>query len=311
MFATSAEIIGGELKYNNAEDSFSFLSTLKNSKTESLRKALVHHSIDGLFSVRKGKWKLALTPGSGGWSYPRNFEAFNLELPMVQLYDLENDIGETKNIQDQYPEVVNELINMLQQCVNNGRTTQGEKLSNDVAVNVWKYLNNRRSNIKLEKIEHSAIKAESLIINNASVKYSAEGIDVLTDGFRGTENYSDGFWAGFEGEDLEIEIYLNKKQNINSIKIGSLENQGSWIFFPKAIRIYTKSADGKYELVGSLPINKPRKNESIERKDFVVNIDEYFTDNLKVKIESIKTCPNWHPGNGNKAWMFIDEIIVE
>ena len=31
----------------------------------------IHHSINGSFAIRRGKWKLALCPGSGGWSAPK------------------------------------------------------------------------------------------------------------------------------------------------------------------------------------------------------------------------------------------------
>jgi len=27
--------------------------------------------------------------------------------------------------------------------------------------------------------------------------------------------------------------------------------------------------------------------------------------------KNIKTLPDWHPGAGEKAWIFVDEVIVE
>jgi hypothetical protein len=32
---------------------------------------------------------------------------------------------------------------------------------------------------------------------------------------------------------------------------------------------------------------------------------------IRVKAENIKTCPDWHVGRGQKAWIFADEVVVK
>ena len=66
-----------------------------------------------------------MCPGSGGWSYPRPNTDEVKGLPPIQLYDLSKDIGERENVQDQYPEVVEELKSLLSSYVKNGRSTPG------------------------------------------------------------------------------------------------------------------------------------------------------------------------------------------
>jgi len=51
-------------------------------------------------------------------------------LPPVQLYDLDADIGERRNVQDEHPEVVEELKALLTRYVADGRSIPGEKQSN-------------------------------------------------------------------------------------------------------------------------------------------------------------------------------------
>ncbi len=94
MFATCAAILNVELPNNAGEDSFNILPILTEQKYKSpIREATVHLSEDGSFAIRQGNWKLILCPGSGGWSISPE-RAMRDSLPMVQLYNLSNDIGE-------------------------------------------------------------------------------------------------------------------------------------------------------------------------------------------------------------------------
>lgn len=72
-----------------------------------------------LQAVRSGKWKLhfphkyhtLVEPGRGG--QPGQYRQANIELA---LFDLENDIGETTNLADKYPEVVERLKALAEQA---------------------------------------------------------------------------------------------------------------------------------------------------------------------------------------------------
>ena len=140
LTATMAEITGYRLPDNAGEDSVSNLTIWNGSAKETVREATVHHSINGSFSIRKGKWKLEMCPGSGGWSVPRPNHPEEIEgLPAIQLYDLSKDIGERKNVQDQHPEVVEELKTLLSHYVKDGRSTPGAPQPNTGAKH-WRQL---------------------------------------------------------------------------------------------------------------------------------------------------------------------------
>jgi arylsulfatase A-like enzyme len=136
--ATAAEITGAELPENAAEDSFSFLPTLLGQSAKGpQRESLVSHSIGGYFAVREGPWKLALCPGSGGWSEPRPGQE-PAGSPAVQLFNLDTDLGETKNLQAEHPEIVAKLTKQLETLVANGRSTTGANQANAVPIDLWK-----------------------------------------------------------------------------------------------------------------------------------------------------------------------------
>ena len=123
---------------NAGEDSVSILPALLGTAQGPLREAVVHHSINGSFAIRQGPWKLELCPGSGGWSVPRPGSPAERGLPPVQLYDLQTDIGETTNVQDQHPEIVQRLTALLEKYVAAGRSTPGPQQPNTTPVEIRK-----------------------------------------------------------------------------------------------------------------------------------------------------------------------------
>jgi arylsulfatase A-like enzyme len=141
IMATIAEILNDEFPDSVGEDSVSNLPVwLGTQGEEALREATVHHSVNGSFSIRQGRWKLEFCPGSGGWSYPRPGTQEVEGLPPIQLYDLEADIGERENLQDKHPEIVERLTALMTQYVRTGRSTPGAPQEN-TGPKYWPQLN--------------------------------------------------------------------------------------------------------------------------------------------------------------------------
>ncbi len=146
LFATAADITGQEVPDDAGEDSVSLLPALKGGVIdESIREALVHHSENGMFALRKGKWKLCRCPASGGRGVNDidDEKARQLALPEVQLYDMESDPGERENLCETRPEIVRELTELLHRTVIAGRSTPGTPQPNSPDRNLedWEQVN--------------------------------------------------------------------------------------------------------------------------------------------------------------------------
>lgn len=138
FLATCAAILDTKLPDNAAEDSVSLLPALLGEAKAPLHEHVVHHSISGRFAIRQGQWKLALCPGSGGWGKPGDADAAKQGLPEVQLYDLNTDPAEAINLHDKHPEVVQRLTKLLNDIINDGRSTPGAAQKNDSPIVVNK-----------------------------------------------------------------------------------------------------------------------------------------------------------------------------
>jgi arylsulfatase A-like enzyme len=122
LLATVADIVDATLPPDAGEDSYSLLPVLLGEGTESpLREATVHHSLNGMFAIRQGPWKLIEGRGSGGFSEPRSLEPAPGE-PAGQLYNLEDDPGEVVNLYAERPDIVARLRALLRQYREAGRS---------------------------------------------------------------------------------------------------------------------------------------------------------------------------------------------
>ncbi len=127
FIATIADIFGAKLPATAAEDSFSLLPLLRGGD-KPVRDQSVNCSAAGLPSVRSGSWKLILSSGSGGWS-----KGGERSQP-IQLYNLADDLGETKNLAAVQPGRVEQMKALLNKLITDGRSTPGAPQKNDVTV---------------------------------------------------------------------------------------------------------------------------------------------------------------------------------
>jgi arylsulfatase A-like enzyme len=121
LLATCAAITGQKLPTGAGEDSVNILpALLGKDSNKPLRDYAIHHSLWGHFSVRQGPWKMVPKRGSGGFTRAREIEPKPGE-PTGQLYNLEQDPSETKNVWNEHPEVVARLSKILKKVQGNDK----------------------------------------------------------------------------------------------------------------------------------------------------------------------------------------------
>lgn len=113
VMATVAAITGTDLPEHAAEDSYNLLPVLLGeTRDEPVREATVLHSTHGMFAIRQGPWKFIEGLGSGGFTEPVFQDPLPGEAP-GQLYNLATDPGETTNLYEEHPDVVERLSGLL------------------------------------------------------------------------------------------------------------------------------------------------------------------------------------------------------
>ena len=114
LFATLSGLIGLDAG-DRFEDSEDLREVLLSNPSQLVRDHLIHHSIQGMFAIRKGPWKLIAGKGSGGWSA----DTYKSDIH-GQLYNLDDDLGEQNNLYNEHPEIVEELQALLEKYQDQG-----------------------------------------------------------------------------------------------------------------------------------------------------------------------------------------------
>jgi hypothetical protein len=309
VLPTLAAVTGSELPVNPI-DGVNILPLMQDEESAHPRNHFYYYYTEELRAVRKGNWKLILPhtsrsyqgvePGNDGYPGPTASLTVDFE-----LYDLEKDVGETMNVIDQYPEVVRELKSLADKA----REELGDHLTG--AKGKMNREPGRIVTQKRERVQHVAIGKKLSLKNTFSPRYTGGKDNALVDGIRGTSDYMDGTWQGFESTDLEALIDLDDVQAVQEIACSFLESQVSWIFLPTAIEMEVSKDGNKYDSVGRFDIGLSEFDNKTTIKDYVKKFGTKQVRFVRIKAKNIGICPDWHPGAGGKAWLFVDEIIIK
>jgi arylsulfatase A-like enzyme len=136
LLPTIAKLASAEVPKDRIIDGLDIWPMLSDGReTRSPHDALYFYWGKELHAVRSGKWKLHLPhpyqhlESAGGDGAPGRYVRQSLEL---SLFDLEKDVGETRNVAGKYPDVVKQLMSFVERA----RADLGDALTNREGKNV-------------------------------------------------------------------------------------------------------------------------------------------------------------------------------
>ena len=143
-------------------------------------------------------------------------------------------------------------------------------------------------------------------------QYHAGGSEGLIDGIYGSENWRKGEWQGYQNQDFEAIIDLQKETSISGISANFLQDTRAWILMPTQIEFYVSNDNESFKKLATV-LNK------INAKDYAVQIQKLTAKvsangrYIKVIAKNFGKLPEWHQGFPYKgdAFIFIDEIEIK
>lgn len=158
-------------------------------------------------------------------------------------------------------------------------------------------------------IVHDASGIKPELLTRYSESYSACGSGSLTDGCRAHALSLGKDWLGFSGINAEFVLDLKEIKEIKNVNIGFLYNPANWIFLPTGVEIGL-SVDG----ITYLPAGGIRPDLLTVREPVAIDYSQVAIDAkarfIRIKAINRGKCPDGHPGAGQDAWLFLDEVMV-
>ncbi len=147
--------------------------------------------------------------------------------------------------------------------------------------------------------------------NPPNERYAANGAKSLIDLEKGSTTFTDGLWLGYEKQHVTAILDLGKAIELSAVTVGALEAPGSYIFYPKGMKVSVSTDGKKYREVLTKTYPTSQENKPTETANFTETFATQNARFVKVKVESNLVNPDWHPAPGAPCWLFIDEISVE
>ena len=318
ILPTIASITGAALPARPI-DGVSIQAILEGDTSATPREEYYYYYGGELIAVRKGKMKLVFPHSYRSYAgidlgldgYPGIYKGvlgkYAVGKSKLELYDLDNDMSESKDVSEMYPEVVKTLKALGQKA----REELGDRLTGTIGTGVRPIgrLDPERPPSYLE-VSHKAVNKPVTIKNQYSEKYSAGGDNGIVNGIRGKIDFRDGNWQGYEGVDFEVIIDFGETTVISEISSSFLQNQSAWIFFPTEVEFEISTDGFDYSSVKRFQ-HKTEISPGHEVIDFSHIFSQEKARFVKVKAKNITICPDWHPSAGGEAWIFVDEIVVK
>ena len=306
ILPTIAALTGAALPEKEI-DGVNILPVMHGTEGINPRNEFIYFYTGGLCAVRRGDWKLVLPhkyrsyagvePGRDGLPGPYSQGEAGLE-----LYNLTEDIGESNDLAQHYPDKVKELSAMA----DSARHALGDRITGN------KGTDNRspgRLRMNNEKTDHLAKGKKYDIRNNPHHRYPGGSDYALTDGFLGSLEFSDESWLGFHGEDVDVLIDMEANVQVRAVSMNFLRNQASYIFAPVEIELFMGDEAAALELVEKYDFEDPVRNLDIAILPYRWQ-GKHEARFIRVVARNTGTCPEWHPGRGENAWLFVDEIVL-
>lgn len=157
-----------------------------------------------------------------------------------------------------------------------------------------------------------------VLTHEPNASYTAGGAVALVDGLRGQENWRTGGWQGYQYSDFEATVDLGEPQRLQRIGAGFLQDVKSWIWMPAEVVIsVADEADGPFREVARLGHRIPDGEDGRTVGESLIQnlrseaLEDVSGRYVRIFAKNKGAIPAWHPGFGDRCFIFVDEILIE
>lgn len=240
------------------------------------------------FDVNTFYWGVPKIKNTGGHFWKIELQRESSQIECFYTTDNQMPTRKSTSVEQAFPAKDSATINLI--------AYKGNRQTGDVF----------RGQYKL----HQGLNQSISLVHEPSGNYTGNGGSSLLDGITATSNYRDGSWIGFEKSYLEALIEFEEPKSIKTVECNFLENNYSWIFLPESFLVLVSQDGRNFTELGYIQYPKLSGESNRGIVKATIRKSARNVKFVKVMARNPGLCPEWHPGAGKPAWIFVDEILI-
>jgi uncharacterized membrane protein len=141
-------------------------------------------------------------------------------------------------------------------------------------------------------------------------KYRSDGTKILFDNQLGDFDINTGKWIGFRENNMETIMFFKQPISLKSVTLNVMRQVSAYILLPQEIEVWGGADKKSLRLLEVIKNQMPPKDEGNALVKLDVKFEPRSISCLKIVGKNFKKLPQWHPGKGEPAWIFIDEVFL-
>jgi hypothetical protein len=150
------------------------------------------------------------------------------------------------------------------------------------------------------------------IISRPAPQYPGLGTATFTNRKLATiSNTRDANWIGYRDEPCVLEVEFEKPVAVQRFVLNFACHIPQYIFPPTRIKVYGGNSLQAMQLLGSKSLKPivPAEKEKVLSDTGQLSLSGKSYRYFRIEADNLGKIPAWHPGKGEKGWLFIDEIF--
>lgn len=164
--------------------------------------------------------------------------------------------------------------------------------------------------VKMRFMKTTYLPDSAVLLQPANERYVAQGAKSLSDRQTGNFELASGKWLGFRYNNMELLMLFKQPVKMKAVTLNTMRNTRSYIFPPQRVEIWGGPQPDKLRLLKKVIPAQPGKKDGGAFIDITCRFPEQEINCLKIVAVPVPKLPQWHDGKGKKAWVFVDEILL-
>lgn len=148
-----------------------------------------------------------------------------------------------------------------------------------------------------------------VLLTQPDGSYAGSGAKTLCDGQKGGTDQGNQKWLGYVKEPMIAMLLFKEPVPLQSVSVGILRNINGYIFPPAKLEIWGGADAQHLKLLKRVIPAAGKKDDPAAAMEVAGTFPVTHVSCVKLVLDPLLKIPGWHPGKGNRGWVFADEVL--